>query len=164
MLGASGCHSLPAIFIHIHSLRTARQYVYNHLSCSTATLFITICRQQTRYTSNMRSLPFIILFLFIISGDCNSLTHKFQKACSQGANEIGGNWYCSNSVKAVTYTGFQNAGTYSRVTSMSDGLCSTEPQNFNSPLGAFGAGNDVSPAPCRPRPQVLPLPVDANKY
>lgn len=89
--------------------------------------------------------PVAAILIYTSLSGCNAMTfaHKFTNACADGATNIDGNWYCSDSVQAVTYVGFQQAGAYSRVVSMENGQCSQQPQNFESPLGSFGTGNDV---------------------
>lgn len=87
----------------------------------------------------------VVLAVIVSLGGASQLAHKYANACSDKALEINGNWYCEpNSVQAVTYTGFQTDGQYSRVTSMEQGECSSEAQVFNSSLGSIGSGNDLS--------------------
>lgn len=80
---------------------------------------------------------------FAALGSTTNFVHQFGNACSGGSGQINGNWYCSNSVKAITFTGFQQAGNYDRVIDMDSGQCTQDPQTFGSSLGPYGKGNDV---------------------
>jgi len=58
------------------------------------------------------------------------------QACAQGsAQEIEGNWYCSE-VKAITYQNFPGNGSYNKVTSMDEktGECETEKFEYTGSL------------------------------
>lgn len=56
------------------------------------------------------------------------------QACAPGeAKEINGNWYCSP-VEAISYTNFGSSGKYNKITSMANGVCSSEPQSYSGPM------------------------------
>ena len=58
------------------------------------------------------------------------------QACKAGtAQEINGNWYCSE-VKAITYKNFPGNGSYNKVTDMNPntGQCSTEKYDYSGSL------------------------------
>lgn len=59
-----------------------------------------------------------------------AITGATAQACAAGsAQEINGNWYCQ-AVNAITYTNFNGAGTYNKVTSMANGVCGSTPVNY----------------------------------
>ena len=71
--------------------------------------------------------PFLILL---------GATGSNAQACAAGtAQEINGNWYCSE-VKAITYTDFPGNGSYNKVTNMdaATGQCSFEQYSYNGSL------------------------------
>jgi hypothetical protein len=67
--------------------------------------------------------------------------------CAEGAEDIGGNWYCSP-VKAIQYTNVGSAGSYRQVTNMAaDGTCSSAPKAFAGPLAPLNEEVGIRKAP-----------------
>ena len=57
------------------------------------------------------------------------------QACAAGAaQEINGNWYCCQAVKAITYSNFNTPGTYEKVTTMANGVCGSTPQSYGGAM------------------------------
>ena len=54
--------------------------------------------------------------------------------CSQGSQNINGNWYCQ-AVKRIHYTGVGTAGKYNKITSMNSatGACGSTPFSYSGP-------------------------------
>lgn len=53
--------------------------------------------------------------------------------CASGSTEDGGNFYCQP-VKAIQYSNVGHSGSYNKVTSMTGGACSSEPQSYTGSL------------------------------
>lgn len=69
------------------------------------------------------------------------------QACAAGtAEEIMGNWYCSE-VKAVTYANFPGFGSYEKITDMDEdtGECSSVHYNYKGSLSPLNEEVDL---PC----------------
>jgi hypothetical protein len=56
-----------------------------------------------------------------------------QACASATAQQINGNWYCQ-AVSAITYSNFDEPGTYNKVTTMANGVCGSTPQSYSGAM------------------------------
>lgn len=63
-----------------------------------------------------------------------------------------GNWY-SNEVKAISYSNFGTAGSYKKVTTMSNGVCNFGDQPYSGGLAPFDKEVSLAESSKSPNPQ-----------
>ena len=63
-----------------------------------------------------------------------SLASVSANSCNNGAAiNLGGNYYCS-AVESIAYHNFGSEGSYQAVTSMENGVCTSETRHYSGPL------------------------------